>query len=604
MPACGPRGCRRRPVNGSGQFQTSVNAVAVDGGASLPQGTLQPTEIQVELSPATTMAQGLLSFEYNTQFQKQPAAPVGGTLTGTGGAFTAQGLSAQIGTGLAASLDGNIPASGSPGIFSTSPLDLAFGWTGKNNGTLPGNVTPVNPVYDSGSQKFTQLGLVSEYTNKINPLQTAKITVTNAVTNQVVGSALSATADLDGQWQTNTTAHFADGLYAVTMQEYHAATAFSPVSAPLYVVVSATPGVSGTAAFISQYIDIYGAATPGTITISNDLALTLAAQQVTLDQRALAVMQNAVAPATAWSADVIDSAANVSAALTNLAASPYLSHIGQISFTDQGTPTVTVAQSDYATDISVFAKMTSARYIDITNVTGAAYTGYELQYDPRNFLTDTTFSYTGISGQPYNAYDITVDYRGHQTAVEYFVSNPAPNALGSWEFLYEGTAYAGMSLEIPTVTAQQWVSIGYEYDVNGVVTHIAGAWAPGLILNNGYPSTFEHDFAGGSYVGSKAFYDNVSGQAFTAYEVDVDSSGRLDGLKYTGFTGQPFSAYELDYTGGTYTGNKVHYAATGQSYSAYEVDTNAAGQLTKLVYTYTDPATPYASLEYDYGHLE
>ena len=142
-----------------GQVQTGATSVAADGGAEINALTLTPTLIELDLNPGSSTPSGLLTFVYNSQFSPMPAAPVVGTLSSS--LFTA--LNDQDGTGILST-----PA---PSVTVQSAGNLAFGWTGTNNGTHTG--TPTNPVFP-GSGPYTP-GLVSAYTNKINAGDIAQI---------------------------------------------------------------------------------------------------------------------------------------------------------------------------------------------------------------------------------------------------------------------------------------------------------------------------------------------------------------------------------------------------------------------------------------------
>ena len=207
-----------------GQVQTGATSVAADGGAEINALTLTPTLIELDLNPGSSTPSGLLTFVYNSQFSPMPAAPVVGTLSSS--LFTA--LNDQDGTGILST-----PA---PSVTVQSAGNLAFGWTGTNNGTHTG--TPTNPVFP-GSGPYTP-GLVSAYTNKINAGDIAQINFLDTTTGHDLHTVLYATADLDGQWQTTSTAQLGNGNYTVTMTEYlsDGTTVFGPPSATLTIDVN------------------------------------------------------------------------------------------------------------------------------------------------------------------------------------------------------------------------------------------------------------------------------------------------------------------------------------------------------------------------------
>lgn len=166
----------------------------------------------------------MLTFAYNSQFSAVPAAPVIGTLSSS--VFTA--FDDQNGTG--------ITGSGAPSVTIQNAGALAFGWTGTNNGTHTGTTT--NPVFNTNGT-YTA-GLVSAYTNKIIANDVAEVGFVNTATTQPLDMVLHATADLDGQWQTTTTAQLGNGSYTATMTEFlsDGTTSFGPTSALLTINVN------------------------------------------------------------------------------------------------------------------------------------------------------------------------------------------------------------------------------------------------------------------------------------------------------------------------------------------------------------------------------
>ena len=162
------------------------NALAVDGLAVItPQSssaqTITTFTVNFASAQAITYAPSLMApvaaGDTNTP---TPSAPVAGVVTG--GTFTA--LAGQT------NLASNTIATGSQG--------LAFAWTGENDAANTSS-------------------WISGYTNKINGLDIARVSITpvgggNAVTT-------TATASIDGEWHTGTV-DLAKGTYDVTMTEY------------------------------------------------------------------------------------------------------------------------------------------------------------------------------------------------------------------------------------------------------------------------------------------------------------------------------------------------------------------------------------------------
>ncbi|MEJ0017957.1 MAG: Hint domain-containing protein [Acetobacteraceae bacterium] len=162
-------------------------ALAIDGLATVtPQVSTSPTipTFSVNFSVGDTLTYGPSQLVHNTSLVAGlplPNAPVVGTLSGD--TFTA------------------LPGQTSPVSNTVTAVegDFAFAWTGENPNALIG-ATP----------------WVMSYTNKIDALTIARVTVTLAGGEPIV---LAATADVDGQWQTSAV-HLSMGSYTVTMAEF------------------------------------------------------------------------------------------------------------------------------------------------------------------------------------------------------------------------------------------------------------------------------------------------------------------------------------------------------------------------------------------------
>lgn len=625
----------------AGQVQTGATSVAADGGATFPAGTLTATQIQLALNPATSMPSGLLTFVYNSQFSPEPAAPVAGTLTGN--VFTA--INQQNGTGISKS-----PA---PSITISQPTALAFGWTGTNNGTHTG--TPTNPVL---SPTYIA-GLVSAYTNKINAGDIAQITFVNTGTDTSLPIVVQATADLDGQWLTPALT-LGSGAYTATMMEMlpDGVTPFGGgggvTSAALTITVTTptVPAVTDTAAHISASLDTYGANPPSAITISDNNALTVTVAQTTADAGALAVTADAnssayaldvvdsaadvaaglstlnaltaaghvaaikisdnkaltlaVAPTTwtatattlavtknangsAYTIDVVDSAANVAAGLDTLNGN---SHVAQIAIADVA-PTVGITYGQFTTDTTALAKMTGARNLLVNGVTGQEYTSFEYNYDNRGALAGSKYYYTGITGQAYTGNEVDLDINGHLARSVY--TGVTGQAYSSYEYDYHAGTFAGSKYFFTNITGQAYTGDETHLDVNGLLAKHLFTGVSGQAY-----STFEYDYTGGVFTGSKYYFNNVANQPYTAYEQDLDSSGRLMRQSFAGFYGQAYSSYAYVYDGGIFRGSQYFFTnITGQAYTGDEQDLNAAGQLTRHLFTGVT-GQAYSVYEYDY----
>jgi hypothetical protein len=621
----------------AGQIQTGATSVAADGGATLPANTLTATQIQLALNPATSMPSGLLTFVYNSQFSPEPAAPVAGTLTGN--AFTA--IDQQNGSGITGS-----PA---PSISISQPTALAFGWTGTNNGTHTG--TPTNPVL---SPTYTA-GLVSAYTNKINAGDIAQINFFKNGATKALPIVVQASADLDGQWQTPALTLGA-GTYTVTMLEMlpDGVTAFGPQSAALTITVntSTMTAVTDTAAHISASLDTYGANPPSAIMITDNTPLTVTVAQATADAGALAVTTNA--NSSAYSLDVVDSAADVAAGLTTLNALNATSHLTSIKISDNKALTLAVAPltwasttltlamttnangsaytidvvdsaahvaaaldmlngnshvaqiaiadvaprvgitySQFTSDTVALAKMTGRRDLLVSGVTGQEYTSFEYDYDNRGALAGSKYYYTGITGQAYTGNEVDLDINGHLARSVY--TGVSGQAYSSYEYDYDAGTFAGSKYFFTGITGQAYTGDETHLDVNGrLAKHLFTG-----VSGQAY-SSFEYDYAGGVLTGSKYRFNNVANQPYTAYEQDLDSSGRLMRQSFAGFYGQAYSSYAYVYGGGIFRGSQYFFTnITGQAYTEDEQALNAAGQLTRHLFTGVT-SQAYSAYEYDY----
>ena len=239
---------------GAGVGSANDPSAAIDNNAGLnvfttkTNGTFVNSQITVNLQPDASLPAALLTNGWDPNTVNKPqgsqppgvnpiisalAAPVVGQL-GAGGAFTA--VAGQYGTGVSITA-GYTPivnqaatlAGGSP-VYFTNPLPtanltgtttVAFGWTGTNSyagGPDSGGVSyaPTLPVFQTGAPfTMTQAGQAGQYSNKILPGNTARVTVKQGST--VIGT-VDGIADLDGQWQTAAMT-LTPGTYTATMTE-------------------------------------------------------------------------------------------------------------------------------------------------------------------------------------------------------------------------------------------------------------------------------------------------------------------------------------------------------------------------------------------------
>jgi hypothetical protein len=212
----GPKTFNLYTTTSGGSFINPIKgqqgALAVDGLATItPQVSTNPSvptfNINMAVGDTVTIDPSLLvpntANVSGISFPVNPGAPVAGTITS--GKFTAIAGQTDRATNK----------------ISTAKNQLAFGWTGDNNaaGTM---------------------GWISSYTNKIDALEIARVTI-----KPTTGTAINtmATADVDGKWQTGPVT-LPNGSYTVTMREYLATdTTFknplTPVSSPLTLTVAA-----------------------------------------------------------------------------------------------------------------------------------------------------------------------------------------------------------------------------------------------------------------------------------------------------------------------------------------------------------------------------
>ena len=140
----------------------------------------------------------------------------------------------------------------------------------------------------------------------------------------------------------------------------------------------------------------------------------------------------------------------------------------------------------------------------------------------------------------------------------------------------------------------------YEYDYVGGVFSGSKFDYPygGFGSHDSYEVDYNHNNA---FTGEKFFFTDVTGQSYTGEEEDFDADVKLSRVVLTGVEDQAYSSLELDYSAGTYAGYKAYYTITGQAYTNEEVDVSASGKLEKAIYSGMT-ATPYPSVEQDYSN--
>jgi hypothetical protein len=187
-----------------------------------------------------------------------------------------------------------------------------------------------------------------------------------------------------------------------------------------------------------------------------------------------------------------------------------------------------------------------------------------------NSLVGTDDFYSGIAGQAYTNEE--VDHDGAGRVIRAAFSGVSVATYSSYEYDYVGGVFSGSKFTYTTVPA--------------------GASYASYEVDYGYNNAF---------VGDKFFCANVTGQSYTGEEMDFDANTALSRVVLTGVEDQPYSSLELDYSTGLYEGCKAFYDISGQSYANEEVDVSASGQLEKVVYSSLS-GTPYQTVEQDYSN--
>lgn len=628
-----------------GVISTSDLSVAAGGGATFPPGTLTSSQIQLALNPASTMPSGLLDFVYNSQFSPMPAAPVAGTLAGL--VFTA--IDGQNGTGI---LDTISDTTVTPAILiASASATLAFGWTGTNNGTHSG--TPTGSI----STGLPTNGLISKFTNKINAGDVARITVVDAATNTALGTTVSGTADLDGQWQTwggagPATVTLAEGIYSATMMEmmpdgttpYGSATGTQ--SAPLYILVSSTSSYADTAAHISNALVALEAletqvGSPFPVTVSDNGLIAM--NYAGIATYANVLLQTTNANSTPYELAISDSSATI---VANIASLNSNTHVETIGFTDAGIPTLTFTDADFTAYSTAIGEMVGQRTIVVTGTSGT-FSSFEQDYRhgvlssgangsgvlvlTREFATN----YTGGNITDAPNYEHDTDSMG-RTVLDYYSSPVNTNAITVATSALPSIYQSGGSAR------STFTTVTYEY-ANGVTTPASSAYSyfdpgPGY---NGYEDVFDVNGnliqatqvgfnpsspSNPDIVAKDVFYQMINGvQTTVATGTHYEYSAPQPGTNYTdlvdkwdtsntplllkqvfsGLSGPEsnfFSSYEYHYLGGVLSGSKYVLApVTGQPYTGGEIHLDGDGNLSKVIATgITSQA--YSSYEYDFAY--
>jgi hypothetical protein len=208
-------------------------------------------------------------------------------------------------------------------------------------------------------------------------------------------------------------------------------------------------------------------------------------------------------------------------------------------------------------------------------------------------------TYYGANGKPTaalysNGMNATWSYNadGSLHHIAYFAVTG--QAYSSFEYDYSAGLLSGSRYFFTNVAGQAYTAYEVDLDTQGGVRRYLFTGVQGQAY-----SSYEYDFAAGALIGSKYFFTGVSGQAFTGYEVDLDVDGRLSRYVFTGVSGQPYSSYEYDYDAGVLVGSRYFFTGvTGRPYTGYEVDLDTQGRAERYLFTGVQ-GQAYSSYEYD-----
>ena len=232
----------------------------------------------------------------------------------------------------------------------------------------------------------------------------------------------------------------------------------------------------------------------------------------------------------------------------------------------------------------------------VCNVPGQTYIAYENLFNAGNDV-GTNFVYAAAAGQAFTFYSYDYAAGGEFIGWRFFSPGDEQASYAYEEVDYNGAAQATRAA-FTGVTGAAYSS--YEYDWVGGV--FAGSKFTYTTVPAGATySSYEVDYGSNTaFAGSKFFFTNVTGQTYTGEEVDFDANMALSRVVLTGVQDQAYSSLELDYSAGTYEGFKAFYNVTGQSYTNEEVDVSASGPWEKVVISGFS-GTPFQTVEQDYS---
>ncbi len=254
---------------------------------------------------------------------------------------------------------------------------------------------------------------------------------------------------------------------------------------------------------------------------------------------------------------------------------------------------------------SGFNPQASNNYVAATETDFAMINGAQVVTATKNF-----YQYiTPVSGNHYTLAEETLDSSGRVT--RHFFSGlygAVGEVFSSYEHDFLGGTLSGSKYFKTGIQGQPYTSAEIDLNASGDAVRVAVTG----ITSQAY-SSYENDYAyangawgGGGVVGQKYFYTNIEGQSYTAREVDLDATGAITSVTYSGYTvtgTQPYSSLEYLYAGGTATGAYNAYVTNiaGQNWTGEEHDFNTAGQLVRQLFTGVTDQTSTA-YEYDYAN--
>jgi hypothetical protein len=204
---------------------------------------------------------------------------------------------------------------------------------------------------------------------------------------------------------------------------------------------------------------------------------------------------------------------------------------------------------------------------------------------------------TGVTNASYTTQEEDVDSANKLVALAY--TGVTNQNYSSYTYDYDAGVFAGEQYFITSVSGQPYSA--YEEDTNST-GRLGKLDFTGV---SGYPySSFEYDYAAGVQTEQRYFFTNVVGlnDNYNAYEVDLDPNGKLDRVAYTGVVGVGYTSYEDDYDAGVLTAQKFDFTGiTSEPYTDVEEDFDASSKLTAVTLSGLTNS-PYSAVTTDYSN--